>query len=86
MSLSSTVGRSCINPGHDLGGLVQVIFGDCGNDSVSLTTPAPAEVGQERKHDNKDAECSSHSDLGAIVAEFRGKWNTNKKPTGTRMG
>jgi hypothetical protein len=49
---------------HDLGGLVQVIFGDCGNDSVSLTTPAPAEGGQERKHDNKDAECSSHGDLG----------------------
>jgi hypothetical protein len=32
---------------HNLGGLVQVIFGDRGDDLVAFTTPAPAEGGQE---------------------------------------
>ena len=32
---------------HNLGGFIQVILGDRGNDSVSFTTPAPAEGWQE---------------------------------------
>ena len=62
---------------HDLGGLVQMVFGDRGNDLMSLTSPAPAEGGQENGNREHQWD-SSHQNLNGIVAEFTEERNRRK--------
>jgi hypothetical protein len=64
---------------HHFSGFVQVVFGDCGNDLMSLSTPAPAERWHERDDNRRQrrqefAIPPAHSEImadgGVLAAEI----------------